>query len=80
LSPRRILTPVGSPRQSPMTTKLPPLECKQYEFQNMKKGFSTVGAEPSLLELFDRPPQARVLPPIHSTSFSLPSIHSILPL
>ncbi|ORZ19771.1 hypothetical protein BCR42DRAFT_410486 [Absidia repens] len=71
LSPRRILTP-----------KLAPLECKQYEFQNMKKTTAATHAEPSLLELFDRPPQARVLPPIHLTNhqaLSLPSIHSILP-
>ncbi|CAO3599638.1 unnamed protein product [Absidia cylindrospora] len=80
LSPRRILTPVGSPKQPPMT-KLAPLECKQYEFQNMKKLFSS-SEQPSLLELFDRPPQARVLPPIQLSnhqSLSLPSIHSILP-
>ncbi|SAM04587.1 hypothetical protein [Absidia glauca] len=81
LSPRRILTPVGSPRQSAPMTKLAPLECNQYEFQNMKKLFSSASSEPSLLELFDRPPQARVLPPIHLSNqpaLSLPSIHSIL--
>ncbi|ORZ09166.1 hypothetical protein BCR42DRAFT_423865 [Absidia repens] len=80
LSPRRILTPVGSPKQPPMT-KLAPLECKQYEFQNMKKLVSS-SEQPSLLELFDRPPQARVLPPIQLSNYqslSLPSIHSILP-
>ncbi|KAI8333925.1 hypothetical protein BC941DRAFT_462435 [Chlamydoabsidia padenii] len=73
LSPRRLLTP----RQM---SKLAPLECKQYEFQNMKKVSSHT--EPSLLDLFDRPPQARVLPPIHLFNHqpSLPSIHSILPL
>ncbi|KAI8092478.1 uncharacterized protein BX664DRAFT_327365 [Halteromyces radiatus] len=80
LSPRRVLTPVGSPRQPPMV-KLTPLECKQYDLSSMKSSSSSSN-EPSLLELFDRPPQARVLPPIHLStqpSLSLPSIHSILP-
>ncbi|CAO3621092.1 unnamed protein product [Cunninghamella blakesleeana] len=75
LSPRKILTsPIGSPKHQHQ--KLMPLECNQF----LPLPQTHHHNEPSLLELFDRPPQARVLPPIHSTSNpSLPSIHSILP-
>ncbi|KAI9299404.1 hypothetical protein BJ944DRAFT_274263 [Cunninghamella echinulata] len=76
LSPRKILIPTTP---SSPSIKLMPLECKQQQ----PLLFHPHQNEPSLLELFDRPPQARVLPPIHSISqqpsFALPSIHSILP-
>ncbi|KAI8388597.1 uncharacterized protein BYT42DRAFT_240590 [Radiomyces spectabilis] len=83
LSPR-IVTAMGSPKMM-MVNKLPPLECKQFDPVFARPS----GAVPSLLDLLDRPPQARVLPPIalqplhdntkQQQSMALPSIHSILP-
>ncbi|KAI7864676.1 hypothetical protein BDF14DRAFT_1744722 [Spinellus fusiger] len=74
--PEFLLTPTASPTLSPraMPMKLAPLECKEV--------FHRAGNS-SLLDLLDRPPQARILPPITLTAShttSLPSIHSILPL
>lgn len=74
----RLLSPMGSPKMmSCNTIKLAPMECKQ---------FDPVFARPasfnntSLLDLMERPPQARILPPITATSDkALPSIHSIIP-
>ncbi|KAG1186564.1 hypothetical protein G6F35_014626 [Rhizopus arrhizus] len=73
LSPTTILTPLGSPKMT--SIKLAPLECAM-EIRPMH----TPSDSSSLLELLDRPPQARVLPPISMPSATtLPSIHSILP-
>jgi hypothetical protein len=77
LSPA-ILSPIGSPKMS--MYKLAPLECNQFESVALRPSPSS-----SLLDLLERPPQARVLPPINATSYfmpeksSLPSIHSIVP-
>ncbi|KAI8071788.1 hypothetical protein BC940DRAFT_293729 [Gongronella butleri] len=76
-----LFTPETSPTLSPRrlaTHKLMPMECNQFE--PVKKFPATPANEPSLLELIDRPPAARVLPPIHaSQAKALPSIHSIVP-
>ncbi|CAO3669656.1 unnamed protein product [Rhizopus stolonifer] len=68
-----ILTPVGSPK---MSYKLAPLECTIDP-----RPIHTPSDNPSLLDLLERPPQARVLPPISMLppATTLPSIHSILP-
>ncbi|KAG1039636.1 hypothetical protein G6F43_012457 [Rhizopus delemar] len=73
LSPTTLLTPLGSPKMT--SIKLAPLECAM-EIRPMH----TPSDSSSLLDLLDRPPQARVLPPISMPSATtLPSIHSILP-
>ncbi|KAK4515052.1 Vacuolar import and degradation protein 27 [Mucor velutinosus] len=87
LSPTTILSPIGSPRMSMF--KLAPLECNQFDPVSARSSSCT---QPSLMDLLNRPPQARVLPPISSTSHfmpsnaaassestsSLPSIHSVV--
>ncbi|KAG0184720.1 hypothetical protein DFQ28_010659 [Apophysomyces sp. BC1034] len=81
--PEFLFTPDSSPKMSPMRSpkihKLAPLECKLldpiYSRPNQNQS-------QSLLDLLDRPPQARVLPPITTSSqatSSLPSIHTVLP-
>jgi uncharacterized Zn-finger protein len=80
LSPT-ILSPIGSPKIQQF--KLPPLECNQFDSVARTNCHSS-----SLLDLLERPPQARVLPPISSTTtttttismpeVSLPSIHSMV--
>ncbi|KAI8890847.1 hypothetical protein K501DRAFT_235656 [Backusella circina FSU 941] len=82
LSPT-LLSPVGSPKMT-STCKLAPLECNDSLFNNSIKSPNASSTSSSLLDLLDRPPQARVLPPINSSYFmpdkaSLPSIHSIVP-
>jgi uncharacterized Zn-finger protein len=81
LSPT-ILSPINSPKMSMF--KLPPLECNQ--FDSIVRS-NTVGSSSSLLDLLERPPQARVLPPIATSNnnnttvipeHSLPSIHSMV--
>ncbi|KAI7892286.1 uncharacterized protein EV154DRAFT_505426 [Mucor mucedo] len=83
LSPT-ILSPIGSPRISMF--KLAPLECNQFDSMSTRM---TKHNHPSLLDLLDRPPQARVLPPISPSvstmptnslmnDASLPSIHSVV--
>ncbi|KAI8359876.1 hypothetical protein EDC96DRAFT_513487 [Choanephora cucurbitarum] len=74
LTPHTILSPIGSPRL-PML-KLAPLECNQFETTR----YTSSPATPSILDILERPPQARVLPPItmSSSKASLPSIHSIV--
>ncbi|KAI8145726.1 hypothetical protein BJV82DRAFT_601999 [Fennellomyces sp. T-0311] len=76
LSPR-MLSPISSPKI--MTSKIEPLECT-----HMGPVFARPAAHSStsLLDLLDRPPQARVLPPIltaPSDQKALPSIHSVVP-
>ncbi|KAL0082061.1 hypothetical protein J3Q64DRAFT_1230773 [Phycomyces blakesleeanus] len=88
-------SPTLSPRivvQSPSFFKLAPLECNSLYSPPSSSPSSPVLSKQtipdyrqshSLLDLFDRPPQARTLPPIstiHYQSTTLPSIHSILPL
>lgn len=76
LSPT-ILSPIGSPKMSML--KLAPLECNQFE-SNSRQCVNIMSSS-SLLDLLERPPQARVLPPIiqsTNTESSLPSIHSIV--
>jgi uncharacterized Zn-finger protein len=76
LSPT-ILSPIGSPKMSML--KLAPLECNQFESNS--RNCNMMMASSSLLDLLERPPQARILPPIvqsSPTSSSLPSIHSIV--
>ena len=78
MSPRT-LSPMTSPIMSPQN-KIEPLECSR---------FGPVFARPvshhntSLMDLLERPPQARVLPPIltgpSDQKTALPSIHSVLP-
>jgi uncharacterized Zn-finger protein len=80
LSPA-LLSPVGSPKMS--ACKLAPLECNDSLFNN-NNITKAPSSGSSLLDLLDRPPQARVLPPIHSSysmpeKSSLPSIHSMVP-
>ncbi|KAI8375446.1 hypothetical protein BD560DRAFT_392329 [Blakeslea trispora] len=76
LTPHTILSPIGSPKL-PML-KLAPLECNQFTASRLP--FSSSTTPSSLLDIMERPPQARVLPPItmSSTKASLPSIHSIV--
>ncbi|KAI9498595.1 hypothetical protein BDB00DRAFT_744991, partial [Zychaea mexicana] len=93
-----LFTPGNSPTMSPRTlspmtspkimsqSKIEPLECSRFgpvfarpvHNNNNNNNNST-----SLLDLLERPPQARVLPPIFTASSdqktSLPSIHSVLP-
>jgi uncharacterized Zn-finger protein len=84
LSPT-ILSPIGSPKMSMF--KLAPLECNQFvdPAVSSRSMMSMQNGSPSLLDLLNRPPQARVLPPISSitslmqtTESSLPSIHSVV--
>lgn len=88
LSPTTILSPVGSPKMSML--KLAPLECNQFDPAALSRQINYTCSSSSLLDLLERPPQARVLPPISSTSTtassamstettsSLPSIHSMI--
>ncbi|CEP09204.1 hypothetical protein [Parasitella parasitica] len=86
LSPSSILSPIGSPKMSMF--KLAPLECNQFDPVSTRFNACT---QPSLMDILNRPPQARVLPPISGTSYfmssnaaavdstsSLPSIHSVV--
>ncbi|KAI8061488.1 uncharacterized protein B0P05DRAFT_557245 [Gilbertella persicaria] len=77
LSPHTILSPIGSPKLSML--KLAPLECN-HDHPVVSRPFSSPATPSSLLDLLDRPPQARVLPPITMSlkPSSLPSIHSIV--
>ncbi|CAO3616345.1 unnamed protein product [Mucor hiemalis] len=85
LSPTTILSPIGSPKMSML--KLAPLECNQFDPTLLSRQINNTCSSSSLLDLLERPPQARVLPPISSTtsmststveSSSLPSIHSMI--
>lgn len=71
------LSPIGSPRMS--NFKLAPLECNQFDSISSR---ISQNHSSSLLDLLDRPPQARILPPIISSSHMneplLPSIHSVV--
>lgn len=85
LSPR-VLSPMGSPKAVHSNSpKLAPLECANWcpvfarplQQQQQQHAMPTSS---SLLDLMDRPPQARVLPPIAVASDkALPSIHSVFP-
>lgn len=83
LSPT-ILSPIGSPKMSML--KLAPLECNQFESSLSSRMSLMQNKCPSLLDLLNRPPQARVLPPISSSTTTmqstneslLPSIHSVV--
>ncbi|KAL9556024.1 hypothetical protein MBANPS3_002082 [Mucor bainieri] len=93
-----LFTPETSPQMSPRILsnaphmqKLAPLECKLLDpvFARPSPEASSAAvdsavAAASLLDLLDRPPQARVLPPIMMNPYahvdkSLPSLHSVLP-
>lgn len=85
LSPR-VLSPMGSPKAAHSTSpKLAPLECANWcpvfaRPQQQHAVPTTTTTNSSLLDLMDRPPQARVLPPIAVASDkALPSIHSVFP-
>ena len=89
LSPR-VLSPMGSPKAVYSTSpKLAPLECANWcpvfarplqQQQQPHAVPTTSSSNSSLLELMNRPPQARVLPPIAVASDkALPSIHSVFP-
>lgn len=56
-----IFTPQTSPQMSAHTLKLAPLECKLLDPVTFSRPATT---SPSLLDLLDYPPQARILPPI----------------
>ncbi|KAI7896017.1 uncharacterized protein EV154DRAFT_493221 [Mucor mucedo] len=56
-----IFTPQTSPQLSVRTLKLTPLECKLLDPVTFSRPAT---AAPSLLDLLDCPPQARILPPI----------------
>ncbi|KAI9481035.1 MAG: hypothetical protein EXX96DRAFT_480102 [Benjaminiella poitrasii] len=89
-----LFTPETSPQMSPRVLtqsnhlqKLVPLECRVTEPVLIRPPPNTNGSQQqpyaSLLELLDRPPQARVLPPIVTSQYayvdkSLPSINSVL--
>ena len=74
LSPT-LLSPINSPRMSMF--KLAPLECNQFDPVARSNLHDN---SPSLLELLERPPQARVLPPItHSLTTTMQTISSSLP-
>ncbi|GAA5798154.1 hypothetical protein HPULCUR_003554 [Helicostylum pulchrum] len=77
------LSPIGSPRMS--IFKLAPLECNQFDSISSRISKQQQHNSPSLLDLLDRPPQARVLPPISPIHIKsnmneplLPSIHSVV--
>lgn len=90
-------SPQMSPRilsNAPHMQKLAPLECRLLdpvfarpspEASNASSAaVDSAVAAASLLDLLDRPPQARVLPPIMMNPYayadkSLPSLHSVLP-
>lgn len=72
LSPT-LLTPVTSPKMVPI--KLAPLECNLDSMRQQQP--QTHPSDINLLDLLDRPPQARVLPPILPNT--LPSIHTLFP-
>ncbi|KAI7881101.1 hypothetical protein K492DRAFT_177401 [Lichtheimia hyalospora FSU 10163] len=83
LSPR-VLSPMGSPKAVYSTSpKLAPLECANWcpVFARPQQQSSVpTPSNSSLLDLMDRPPQARILPPIAVASDkALPSIHSVFP-
>lgn len=83
LSPR-VLSPMGSPKAIHSTSpKLAPLECANWcpVFARPQQQHAVpTTTNSSLLDLMDRPPQARVLPPIAVASDkALPSIHSVFP-
>jgi uncharacterized Zn-finger protein len=78
-----LFTPETSPQMSPclldvMPNKLAPLECKLLD---LSRPTLPTSSSMSLLDLLDRPPQARVLPPICSNqryASHLPSIQAML--
>ncbi|CEP10214.1 hypothetical protein [Parasitella parasitica] len=88
-----LFTPETSPQMSPriLSTmhKLVPLECKVLDpvFARPASSSKTNVVDPSaasLLDILDRPPQARVLPPITMSQYapsnkSLPPLHSVFP-
>ncbi|KAI8647903.1 hypothetical protein BD408DRAFT_407959 [Parasitella parasitica] len=92
-----LFTPETSPQISPRILsngfpnmqKLAPLECNVFGpvFAGSVASLNTGAVDTSaasLLDILDRPPQARILPPIvigqyASSNKSLPSLHSILP-
>ncbi|KAL1927176.1 hypothetical protein VTP01DRAFT_5139 [Rhizomucor pusillus] len=63
--PEWVYTPDNSPKMQP---KLPQLECKQASFELIRPT-PMYGTRKSLLEILDRPPQARVLPPIYTSQY-----------
>lgn len=84
LSPRN-LSPMNSPKMI-SADKIATLECKQVDPTFARPAHGGIG---SLMELLERPPQARVLPPIAAPKptlasaadpKALPSIHSIFRL
>ncbi|KAI8647245.1 hypothetical protein BD408DRAFT_408850 [Parasitella parasitica] len=71
LSPTAILSPIGSPKMS--LFKLAPLECNQFDPVSTRSNTCT---QPSLMDLLNCPPQARVLPPISGVSHFMPSYNA----
>ncbi|KAI9470977.1 MAG: hypothetical protein EXX96DRAFT_603055 [Benjaminiella poitrasii] len=75
-------SPTLSPHHLPPVCKLAPLERSQ-STTNTTSANNISLSSPSLLDLLEKPPQARVLPPIGASFHfgdkpSLPSIHSIV--
>jgi uncharacterized Zn-finger protein len=76
-----LFTPQTSPQMSPrlLVSKLAPLECKLVESVLSPSRPTSPTTSSSLLDLLNRPPQARILPPILMGGATAPQQYSSLP-